>query len=1046
MLFMIAVLTLFTGLIIVDSEADTVSDSLLAKMFSPILILTEETGHRWGDIIVSKPEPVEIMGAMSADNIWFELSTLDGRPIASDRLSRLIESGVIDTSDIKRNQSYWFPAPQKVDLLRNKFAFFTSTVPLRSYVVSKGSLEPGIYLVEMYLNYPYTTPEKWNDTYEGSGPYAGANFPNTAYVHTYKRRVATYTDSVTVIQYKYFYPYNHWWDNHEGDWQGIDVVVSSSDPSTATLLGVEYRFHGAWLNYYKDWGSKPGLTTNFVFEPRTEIRLIQDTHPVVYVGAGSHAAYPIGGEIQIYWIEDEGGYEYMTHTGKVLSTQADYSDTSLWEPYELKLLPEPDLADTNNMGLADTMSWLGARIRWGTPSVDSSLPSEFSGNESPKHGPYNSNSDDWGVSKGWGELKFFDESKTGPDQAPYPIYHRRLPYENYHHWAVIGADTLRGTVSLSGDVVVFPGAALTIEPGTVIKFAPRSDRHQFARAGADGSDDLIELFVYGTLTTGSSTGWTAADSIFFQRHGESGPAAWGGVHVMDGGHTLLNEYTRLSHTRRGKPTGLTAEPGEEPGTVVLEWIQTDDRSIPWWEYRQQTGSAAWGPWTRMQGSRWNTTTHTVEKLTGGVAYQFQVRGLNRTDLAESEVVAAIPVGFPIEGLAQIEYAENRADVVATYTVPGAAGDAIRWSLAGEGDFIATDDDFFAINGSGQLRFQEPPNYEQPLDDDEGGPNTYHIEIRATPFTGRPASAEASFSALFSAFQGLSAAASAGKASEEAPSSTRTKAVVVTVTDGDDAGMVALPSTARVGQSLTAELVDEDADLTDMVWTWWADDDDVRTASGDTTDSYEPQSADEGRRLQAQVRYNDPFGAKTVVSAPTAAVQPAGVITLSPDPPRMCQPVTAELSGPNKVSGETWTWERRRPNSNNWDVLGSSSSSASSKKAAPSDFANLFNAFNSGSGKRSRYEPRSQDRDWLLRATVSWDGHEVSSADSAPVRANVPWPPRWCFLGERPITAAQPSPATSTSIGWPRKRNGTRLGRPSTAARRRQPVTRPRGSP
>ena len=89
-----------------------------------------------------------------------------------------------------------------------------------------------------------------------------------------------------------FYPYNHWWNNHEGDWQYIDVVVSSSNPDTAVLLGVEYRFHGAWLNYYKDWGSKPGLTSSFEFNPRTAVKPIQGTHPVVYVGAGSHGGYP----------------------------------------------------------------------------------------------------------------------------------------------------------------------------------------------------------------------------------------------------------------------------------------------------------------------------------------------------------------------------------------------------------------------------------------------------------------------------------------------------------------------------------------------------------------------------------------------------------------------------------------------------------------------------------------------------------------------------------------------------------------------------------
>ena len=66
----IAVLTLLAGLV-ADAKADAVSDSLLAKRFSPILILAKETGHKWGDIKVIKPEPVEIMGAQSAENLRF---------------------------------------------------------------------------------------------------------------------------------------------------------------------------------------------------------------------------------------------------------------------------------------------------------------------------------------------------------------------------------------------------------------------------------------------------------------------------------------------------------------------------------------------------------------------------------------------------------------------------------------------------------------------------------------------------------------------------------------------------------------------------------------------------------------------------------------------------------------------------------------------------------------------------------------------------------------------------------------------------------------
>ncbi|MCE2449879.1 MAG: fibronectin type III domain-containing protein, partial [Candidatus Latescibacteria bacterium] len=123
--------------------------------------------------------------------------------------------------------------------------------------------------------------------------------------------------------------------------------------------------------------------------------------------------------------------------------------------------------------------------------------------------------------------------------------------------------------------------------------------------------------------------------------------------------------------RRGKPTNLTAAPGEEPGTVVLAWDQTDDRSIPWWEYRQREESEDWGPWTRMDGSGWETTEHTVEALTNGMPYQFKVRGLNRTDLAESEVVEAMPVGRPDPPA--VEATAGHEQVMLEWTAPKSNG-------------------------------------------------------------------------------------------------------------------------------------------------------------------------------------------------------------------------------------------------------------------------------------------------------------------------------------------------------------------------------------
>ena len=64
MILLIFSLILFAVVMAEGSNTET-DAKRLAEMFSPILILAEETGGKWGNIKVIKPEPVEIMEAQS---------------------------------------------------------------------------------------------------------------------------------------------------------------------------------------------------------------------------------------------------------------------------------------------------------------------------------------------------------------------------------------------------------------------------------------------------------------------------------------------------------------------------------------------------------------------------------------------------------------------------------------------------------------------------------------------------------------------------------------------------------------------------------------------------------------------------------------------------------------------------------------------------------------------------------------------------------------------------------------------------------------------
>jgi hypothetical protein len=72
-----------------------------------------------------------------------------------------------------------------------------------------------------------------------------------------------------VIQYWFFYPFNDWGNDHEGDWEHINVRISGLSPNTSELDEVIYYFHYRRKSIP---ASSPLLQVN------------GETHPYVYVG------------------------------------------------------------------------------------------------------------------------------------------------------------------------------------------------------------------------------------------------------------------------------------------------------------------------------------------------------------------------------------------------------------------------------------------------------------------------------------------------------------------------------------------------------------------------------------------------------------------------------------------------------------------------------------------------------------------------------------------------------------------------------------------
>ena len=79
------------------------------------------------------------------------------------------------------------------------------------------------------------------------------------------------------LQYWLFYAFNDWNNTHEGDWEMIQLVFDADDAREALSqepAAVGYSSHEGAES--ADWGEE-------------KLELVDDTHPVVYPGAGSHA-------------------------------------------------------------------------------------------------------------------------------------------------------------------------------------------------------------------------------------------------------------------------------------------------------------------------------------------------------------------------------------------------------------------------------------------------------------------------------------------------------------------------------------------------------------------------------------------------------------------------------------------------------------------------------------------------------------------------------------------------------------------------------------
>jgi hypothetical protein len=251
------------------------------------------------------------------------------------------------------------------------------------------------YHLRFHYNYAgeANTPSQWISYYETERQQNA--FAHSIYAHVF------WLNHNPVIQYWFYYPYNDGYNNHEGDWEHINVrlKIDRTNPSSSiSIEAVDFYFHHKVLT----------LTSGYTTE--------DSTHPVVYVGGScadidwpatcepgntTGGSYPWPG---IWYDVGPLGYdEYANGNGPTVP----------YNSITVKVLPRPSAI---NYDANPELSWLKAKIRWG--KLDVSSPWDFfdslteMGNSAPPGPAYN---------KGW--------ERVGAVADEYEVYHLGVSIE-----------------------------------------------------------------------------------------------------------------------------------------------------------------------------------------------------------------------------------------------------------------------------------------------------------------------------------------------------------------------------------------------------------------------------------------------------------------------------------------------------------------------------------------------------------------------------------------------------------------------------------------
>lgn len=350
-------------------EQEKTNDDILIEKFKPCLVLAHN------DMIA--PVPVDIMHVTQHDylwdrkipKLWVSFYNLTGQYLCERPLFKVYKA-------LFRDYIAGWNCP--LNFVTGNYSNIQKTFVYDGKIPESGYAN-GRYFGRIHPDYGGSTrndPNSWYSTYQnGANLYCdpvsynwqpGSSFSPTTYAH-----VATIEGEKT-IQYWFFYPFNAAANNHEGDWEHINVILTSDDPETAEIERVVYYFHEMFLTEY--WPPCTGA--------KEWMKVIDNTHPVVFIGGfcdapgivggtsgyGSHGSYPIYGT----W---DNICDIWPAVGVYTGNENVYAPnrTEQYIKYDqlraIKIL-EPDQYNYNSN---PELSWINAGMQWGAIEVAYSL-------------------------------------------------------------------------------------------------------------------------------------------------------------------------------------------------------------------------------------------------------------------------------------------------------------------------------------------------------------------------------------------------------------------------------------------------------------------------------------------------------------------------------------------------------------------------------------------------------------------------------------------------------------------------------------------------